>query len=134
MAPRVRGWTGLIAIRGGGWRAGDKNGFASIAAGLAERGFAAACIEYRVLPEFTIADAVADTKAAVRWMRAEGVRYGIQTETIGAIGGSAGGHLAALPGTSHKAAGLEGPGGNEGISSRVQAVVAMAPVVDFEAF
>src|SRR6476620_6400439 len=37
---------GIVVIRGGGWRQGDKNGFASIAAGLAAKGFAAACIEY----------------------------------------------------------------------------------------
>ena len=125
---------GIIAVRGGGWRMGDKNGFAKIASALAVRGFAVACIEYRVLPEFTITNAVNDTKAAVRWMRAEGKQYGIQTDSIGVIGGSAGGHLVALLGTSHKAGGLEGDGGHAGVSSRVQAVVAMAPVVDFETF
>ena len=124
---------GIVVIRGGGWRAGDKNAFAPIAAGLAARGFAAACIEYRVLPEFTIMDAVNDSKAAVRWMRAEGKPYGIRTDAIGAIGGSAGGHLVALLATSSKAAALEGSGGHDGVSSRLQAVVAMAPVVDFEA-
>ena len=73
---------GIVVIRGGGWRQGDKNGFAGIAAGLAAKGLAAACIEYRVLPDVTIADAVHDTKAAVRWMRAEGKRYGIQTDAM----------------------------------------------------
>jgi acetyl esterase/lipase len=123
----------IITIRGGGWRSGDKQGFARIAAGLASKGLAAACIEYRVLPDVTIRDAVNDTKAAVRWVRAEGKRYGIRTDALGAIGGSAGGHLVALLGTSSKVAALEGSGGNTGVSSRVQAVVAMAPVVDFVA-
>src|SRR5581483_3851218 len=82
----------------------------------------------------TILDAVNDTKAAVRWMRAEGKRYGIQTDAIGAIGGSAGGHLVALLATSSKVAKLEGNGGHEGVSSRIQASVPMAPVVDFMAF
>ena len=122
---------GIVVIRGGGWRQGDKNGFASIAAGLAAKGLAAACIEYRVLPDVTIADAVNDTKAAVRWMRAEGKHYGIQTDAIGAIGGSAGGHLVALLATSYKVSKLEGNGGHAGVSSRIQAVVPMAPVVDF---
>ena len=124
---------GIIVVRGGGWRAGDKDGFAPIAAGLAARGFAAACIEYRVLPDFTIRDAVNDTKAAVRWMRANATRYGIRADAIGAIGGSAGGHLVSLLATSHKVAELEGAGGPPGVSSRLQAVVAMAPVVDFAA-
>jgi len=125
---------GIVVIRGGGWRQGDKDGFAPIAVGLAAKGFAAACIEYRVLPQVTILDAVNDTKAAVRWMRAEGKRYGIQTDAIGAIGGSAGGHLVALLATSSKVAKLEGNGGHEGVSSRIQASVPMAPVVDFMAF
>jgi arylsulfatase A len=118
-------------IRGGGWRQGDKDFFAPIAAGLAAKGLAAACIEYRVLPDVTMADAVNDTKAAVRWMRAEGKRYGIQTDVIGALGGSAGGHLVALLATSYKVSRLEGSGGHAGFSSRIQAVVPMAPVVDF---
>src|SRR5437667_9919940 len=49
---------GIVVIRGGGWRAGDKQGFAPIAAGLAARGLASACIEYRVLPDVTIRDGV----------------------------------------------------------------------------
>ncbi len=122
---------GIVVIRGGGWHRGDKEGFAPIARGLAARGFVAACIEYRVLPEVQLADAVHDTKAAVRWMRAEGKQYGINTDEIGAIGGSAGGHLVALLGTSYQNAALEGDGGHPGVSSRVQAVVAMAPVTDF---
>ncbi|MBS1824447.1 MAG: alpha/beta hydrolase [Acidobacteria bacterium] len=124
---------GIIVIRGGGWRSGDKNGFGAIAAGLAERGFAAASIEYRVLPEFTLNDCVNDVKAAVRWMRAEAKTYHINPDAIGAIGGSAGGHLAALLGASAKATDLDGPGGHANTSSRVQAVVAMAGVFDFSA-
>lgn len=129
--PASKPLPGIVVIRGGGWKVGDKAGFAPIARGLAARGFVTACIEYRVLPEVQFPDPVYDTKAAVRWMRAEGKRYGIRTDEIGAIGGSAGGHLVALLGTSFQNAALEGNGGHSGISSRVQAVVAMAPVVDF---
>jgi pectinesterase len=124
---------GIVVIRGGGWRQGDKRGFARIARALAEQGFAAACIEYRVLPESRFPAAVHDSKAAVRWMRAEAAKHGIDPNAIGAIGGSAGGHLVSLLGTSHKVREIEGDGGHPGISSRVQAVVAMAPVVDFTA-
>ena len=122
---------GILVIRGGGWRVGDKKGFAPIARNLAAKGFVTACIEYRVLPDVQFPDPIYDTKAAVRWMRAEGKKYGIDPDRIGAIGGSAGGHLVALLGTSYKAAALEGEGGHPGVSSRVQAVVAMAPVTDF---
>ncbi|MEO7652936.1 MAG: alpha/beta hydrolase, partial [Bryobacteraceae bacterium] len=123
--------TGIVVVRGGGWRQGDKEGFSKIATSLAKQGFAAACIEYRVLPEWKFPTQVHDVKAAVRWMRAQGAQYRVRREPIGAIGGSAGGHLVAMLGTSFRAADLEGDGGNANVSSRVQAVVAMAPVVDF---
>jgi len=122
---------GIVVIRGGGWRFGDKEGFAFIAAYLAKAGLAAASIEYRPSTEATFPAAVYDAKAAVRWMRANAKRYGINAGAIGVIGGSAGAHLAALLGTSSHASELEGNGGYKGVSSRVQAVVAMAPPTDF---
>ena len=57
---------GIVVIRGGGWRRGDKQGFADLARNLAAKGFVTACIEYRVLPEVQFPDPVYDTKAAVR--------------------------------------------------------------------
>ena len=121
----------IVVIRGGGWRSGDKEGFRHIAGYLADAGFAAASIEYRVVPEAVFPAAVQDTKAAVRWLRANGSEYGIDPDRIGAIGGSAGAHLSALLGTSHKVHRLEGAGGHADVSSRVQAVVAMATPTDF---
>jgi acetyl esterase/lipase len=125
---------GIIVVRGGGWKVGDKEGFSLLAANLAAQGFVTACIEYRVFPEVSFPAPVYDTKAAVRWMRALGAKYGISPNAIGAIGGSAGGHLVTLLGTSGDVPSLEGTGGHPGVSSRVQAVVALAPVVDFETF
>ena len=110
---------GVIVIRGGGWSQGDKEGYAHIAGYLAKEGLAAASIEYRVPPEATFPAAIHDIKAAVRWMRTNGKQYAINTEQIGAIGGSAGAHLAALLGTSHEISSLEGEGGNQEVSSRV---------------
>jgi acetyl esterase/lipase len=121
----------VVVIHGGGWKTGDKQRFARHAAYLASKGFAAACIGYRLMPEATIPQCIEDAKAAVRWVRANGARYGIDPNRIGAIGGSAGAHLVAMLGTSYKVAKLEGAGGNPGVSSRVQAVVAMAAPTDF---
>ena len=126
-----KGVPGIIGIRGGGWQRGDKEFFAPMCATLASHGLAAASIEYRVMKEAKFPACVNDCKAAVRWMRAEGKKYGIRPDAIGATGESAGGHLAVLLGTSYKAADLEGDGGHAGVSSRVQAVVAFAPVFDF---
>jgi len=120
----------IVVVHGGGWRSGDKSRFAPIAGALAEQGFAVACIGYRLLPEVELPAPVLDCKAAVRWVRANAAQHGLDPERIGAIGGSAGGHLVAMLGTSDSVATLEGDGGNPGISSRVQAVVAMATPAD----
>jgi len=121
----------IIVIRGGGWIAGDKEGFGRFAAYMAERGLAAACIEYRTSNEAAFPAAVHDIKAAVRWARAHASEYGIDGAAIGAFGGSAGAHLAMMLAASHKAKDLEGDGGNPGVSSRIQACVAMATPTDF---
>lgn len=120
----------IVVIHGGGWRSGDKTRFAAQAAHLAERGFAAACIGYRLLPEVTFPAPVVDCKAAVRWVRANAAAHGIDPDRIGATGGSAGGHLTAMLATSHAVKELEGDGGNAGVSSRIQAAVAMATPAD----
>jgi pectinesterase len=124
----------IVVIHGGGWRSGDKTRFAAQAAYLAEQGFAAACIGYRLLPEVTFPAPIVDCKAAVRWVRANAAKYGIDPDRIGATGGSAGGHLTAMLATSHKVKELEGGGGHAGVSSRVQAAVAMATPADMSAF
>ena len=120
----------VIVVRGGAWQSGDKEGFGFIAGQLAEEGFVAASIEYRTSSEAKFPAAVHDVKAAVRWMRANAASYGVDPEAIGAVGGSAGGHLVAMLATSGGVEALEGSGGNRGTSSRVQAVVAMACVCD----
>ncbi len=122
---------GILVVRGGAWRRGDKEFFGYIAGQLAMEGFIAASIEYRTADEARFPAAVHDVKAAVRWMRAHGPEYGVNPHTIGAIGGSAGAHLVAMLATG-AAARLEGEGGNSATSSEVQAVVAMGGAYDLE--
>lgn len=117
-------------IHGGGWRTGDKLAFRRQAVHMATRGFVGACIEYRLSGEAKYPAAVYDAKAAVRWLRAHAAQYHINPNKIGAAGGSSGGHLAAMLGTTHRLKELEGEGGNSGFSSRVQAVVAFNPALD----
>jgi acetyl esterase/lipase len=121
----------VVVIRGGGFQHGDSKGFAFIAAYLAQSGLAAACIQYRISSEARFPAALNDAKAAVRWLRANAAEYRIDPNKLGAMGGSAGGYLAAMLATTDGAADLEGEGGNPGVSSRVAAVVAMATPADF---
>jgi acetyl esterase/lipase len=121
----------VVYIHGGGWVNGGKNAFERQAAYMATKGFVGACIEYRLSGEAKFPAAIYDSKAAVRWLRANAAKYQVNPNKIGAAGGSAGGHLVALLGTSWKVKELEGAGGNAGVSSRVQAVAAFNPVTDF---
>ena len=77
---------------------------------------------------------ITDTKAAVRWLRANAASQRLNPESIGAIGGSAGGHLVFFSALTSVLPELEGDGGNAKESSRVQAVVAMATDSDLLAF
>ena len=66
---QVGGAPGLLVVRGGSWRSGDKEDYGYIAGQLAKEGFVAASIEYRTSAEAKFPAAVHDVKAAVRWMR-----------------------------------------------------------------
>lgn len=119
----------VIYIHGGGWRQGDKA--LSRPPMLVESGrYIVACINYRLSDQAIFPAQLHDCKAAVRWLRANAQRYGIDGRRIGAWGYSAGGHLAALLGATGGAAELEGACGSPEHSSAVQAVVAVAAPSD----
>jgi len=123
----------VVYVHGGGWRANDKDGshFTDKILMLAENGFFAVSINYRLSGEAGFPSAIEDTKCAVRFVRAHAKEYQIDPTHIGAWGESAGGHLVALIGTSDAKAGLEGGGGWADQSSRVQAVVDYYGPADF---
>lgn len=113
----------VVCIHGGGFRAGTRDGYDGLIRQLAERGYVAVTITYRLAPKYPFPAAVYDCKAAVRWLRANAAKYRIDPEQIGATGGSAGGHLALYLGVTGGVAEVEGDAGNPGFSSRVACVV-----------
>lgn len=124
--PMANPMPAVVCVHGGGWVVNRRIWFEPFAKYLASKGIAAVTIDYRMLPAVTIMECVYDSKAAVRWVRANAEKYGIDPNRIGAIGASAGAQLVALLGTSANKPELEGRGGNQGISSEVQAVVGIA--------
>lgn len=121
----------VVVIKGGGFKPANKDGFAHIAAYYAANDFASVCVSYRGAPDHPFPAAVHDTKAAVRWVRANAEKYTIDPDRIGAVGQSAGGHLAAMLAVSADIPELEGDGGNAGVSSSIQAAATWAGVFDF---
>lgn len=114
---------GIIFIHGGGWKDGNREIMKYYTIKFAQRGYVTATISYRFSKEALFPAAVQDVKCAIRWMRANASKYGIDPDRIAVSGNSAGGHLALMAGYSSDVPELEGEGGNAGVSSRVQAVV-----------
>jgi len=118
----------LVYLHGGGWMA-ERSKY-SPNQQLAKYGYFTVTVDYRLTDEAIFPAQIQDAKAAVRWLRANAKQYHIDPNRIGAWGHSSGGHLAALLGTSGDVEDLEGDGGSKGNSSRVQAVVNLAGVID----
>jgi acetyl esterase len=123
--PLVFARPAVVSIHGGSWSRGDKANadWRNVCMWLASEGFVAASVNYRLVPDARFPAAIDDVALAVEWLRApeQVERFGIDPARIGAFGGSAGGNLASLLGTSG-----EGPL-DEGV--RVAAVAELsAPV------
>lgn len=110
----------LVWIHGGAWAAGSKTQVPYL--NQLSRGYIVASIEYRFSQKALFPAQIQDCQAALRWLRANAKKYNIDPNRIGVGGGSAGGHLAALLGTSGGKQAFPPIGGNEEQSDRVQAV------------
>jgi acetyl esterase/lipase len=122
-------WPALMYVHGGSWMHGDKSEAAMFANGMTLQGYLVASINYRLYPEARYPAMIEDVKCAIRSLRTNAAQYNLDPDRIGAVGVSAGGHLVSLLGTSDQSAGWDVDEYLEQ-SSRVQAVVAMAPVTD----
>jgi acetyl esterase/lipase len=123
----------VLVVHGGGWERGSRAMERPFAKRLAAQGFVAVPVSYRLGEKGRFPNALFDLKAAVRFLRANAERFGIDAEHVGALGGSSGGQLVALLGATNGVATLEGPGANELQSSAVQAVVDIDGLADFTA-
>ena len=121
----------VVCIHGGGFRAGKREGFDGLCVTLAQHGYVAVTVTYRLAPKYQFPAAVHDVKAAVRWMRANAEKYNIDPDRIGTTGGSAGGHLAQFLAVTSNVDKFEGDGGNAEFSSNVKCVVNFYGPSDF---
>ena len=123
--PTTDGPLPVVAIIHGTFQNPSRKSGLGLAQSVASGGdFAAVSIGYRLSDEAQWPAQIHDCKAAVRWIRANAKKYNLDPDRIGVIGPSAGGHLAAILGTSGNVAELEGAlGEHTGQSSRVACVV-----------
>src|SRR5262249_35837847 len=89
-----------VCIHGGGWRAGKRQDMGAVMELLARKGYVAVTVSYRLTGKAKFPAQIEDCKAAVRWLRANAKKYKVNPERIGAVGASAGAHLACMLGTT----------------------------------
>ncbi len=112
----------IVCIHGGGFRAGTRESYDKLCVTLAQHGYVAITVTYRLAPKYPFPAAILDCKAAVRWLRANAAKYHVDPVRVGVTGGSAGGHLAQFLGVTAGVKEFEGEG-NPDQSSAVNCVV-----------
>jgi len=115
----------VVLFHGGAWMFGDKGDLQHLPMMAArECNYAVMCAGYPLSGEAKFPSQIRDCKAAIRFVRANAAKHHLDPQRIAAWGPSAGGHLAALVGTSPTVRELDDPTSvNAGVSCRVQAVV-----------
>jgi acetyl esterase/lipase len=120
-------WTG-----GSAWMADNgKNLAGELAVRLNPAGYAVAGVSIRSSSQVQFPGQLHDIKAAIRWLRANAAKYGLDADHIGIIGDSSGGWTSSMAAVTGDVQELEGSVGVTGVSSRVQAAVAFYPPTNF---
>jgi acetyl esterase/lipase len=126
----------VLLIHGGGMWTGTRADMGDPARGLARAGFMAICIDYRLVDAASGRNRwpaqLDDAQRAVRWIRANAGRIGVDPQRIAAYGWSAGGQLAALLGMRETRD--DSDPALAGFSSRVACVIDLAGDVDLAAY
>jgi acetyl esterase/lipase len=119
----------IVIVHGGGWSAGSKNDYVyqRLMLDYALKGYVTINVNYRLTGEAPFPACIEDVKCAVRWLRAHADKYKIDPNRIGGYGHSAGAHLVLMLAMTPKSAGLEGNGGWDEFSSRLNMEIAGSP-------
>ncbi|MDG2266297.1 MAG: alpha/beta hydrolase, partial [Candidatus Marinimicrobia bacterium] len=86
----------IIFIHGGSWTKGDKKDYLIYLLSYAEKGYVTASLSYRFAQEEKFPAAVEDIICGIKWLKNHSVEYGIDSNRVAIVGGSAGAHLALM--------------------------------------
>ncbi len=123
----------IIVIHGGGFSGGSRDSYAPLLSRLAQHGYVAASIDYRLAPGSQFPAPLQDVKVAIRFLRANAAKYSVDPDRIALFGEGAGGTLALLTGLTPGVPEFEGGGPNRELSASVSCVVAIGAIADFSA-
>jgi acetyl esterase/lipase len=122
---------GIIFCVSGGWFSAKQATPVGFIAPLVDRGYTVFAVVHGSQPKFTIPEVLEDMHRAVRFVRHNAKKYGVDPDRLGITGGSAGGHLSLMQGTTGKAGGAKSLDPVDRESSKVQAVACFFPPTDF---
>ncbi len=119
----------VLVLPGGGYRAraSEREGM-KVAEKFQELGFNAAVLEYRVAPARYPAPQ-RDVLRAIKLLRANASRWGIDPDHIAVLGFSAGGHLAGCAGVLHDQIEVKVGDEADAVSARPDAMILCYPVI-----
>src|SRR5689334_16125772 len=122
--------TAIVHLFGGGFFVGNKNAGYIIndAKALGARGYTNISANYRLQQESLWPAQIHDTKAAIRWTRANADRLSVDPNRIVIAGYSAGGMLSLMAAGTSGRKEFEGEGGNANVSSNVNACIGVYPL------
>ena len=120
----------LMAIHGGGWSAGEPLNVYAYGQWAADHGMVGVSVQYRLYrskaPRILVADCVRDIRSAVRYLKQNATKLGIDPDKIVTLGVSAGGHLALAPAMFK----FDDPADDLSIKTDIAAAVLFSPVID----
>lgn len=132
LVPGKPNGAGILFLQSGGWYSNwsPPQKLLPACQPLLDRGFTVFCVYHGSAPRYVVPEAVADVRRAARFIRLHAAEYGVQPDRLGALGGSAGGHLTLMLATT----GDDGdPKAADEVlrqSNRIAAAVAMYPPTD----
>lgn len=124
---------GIIYCVSGGWFSNhaDIEGVIMASTFFLKRGYTVFAVVHGSQPKFTIPEVISDMHRAVRFIRFNAKKYGVDPDRLGITGGSAGGHLSLMMGTTGDNGNPKAEDPVDKVSSRVQCVACFFPPTDF---
>jgi acetyl esterase/lipase len=126
-----RNGAGIIYAVSGGWFSAKQPVAPIVYDEFLRGGYAVFAVTHGSQPRFTIPEVLEDMHRAVRYVRHNSWRYGVDPARLGIAGGSAGGHLSLMQGCAPREGDKKTKDPVDAESSRVAAVACFFPPTDF---
>ncbi|MCU1260789.1 MAG: Alpha/beta hydrolase fold-3 domain protein [Bryobacterales bacterium] len=122
--PKAPGaYPGVVMIHGGGFSGGKREDYLPMAIRLAQNGYVAATVDYRLTPMFQFPLPLDDVKASVRFLRANANKFQVDKQHMAAIGVSAGATWSQFLAITRNMPRFEGAGAHREDSSSVDCAI-----------